>query len=234
MRPGRRFTLAIVLILTASLGTVAPCYAEGLVIEPPTVDGILPGSTGSFDILLINTNSSGGASYNVASDNLDVSLTGSAGITITSVTTSTMTPYIFAQSIDINYSQTFATISGSLTSFSAFDAADYTAGYPGYQVVAPGQTYGLAEVNYTVSSLAPPGAVDIISLNSINVGTSLSDDQGNLLSFTPVNGALGILFVPEPSSLIQGAMEGLVGLAALAWRRRLWATRSVMLMASGR
>jgi hypothetical protein len=218
---GRRLALVLVLIVTACLGTVTPCRAEGLVIEAPNLTGVLPGSTGSFDILLMNTNSTGGASFNVASDNLAVSISGPAGITITNVTTSTVATYIFEQSIDTNFGLPFASINSPPTSFSANDAGDVAAGYPGFQVVAPGQSYGLALVTYMVSSLAPPGAVGTISINSINAGTSLSDDQGNLLSFTPVNGSISLLSssVPEPASIIPAATAVLIGIAA-AWRHR--------------
>ncbi len=218
---GRRLALVLVLIVTACLGTVTPCQAEGLVIEAPNLTGVLPGSTGSFDILLLNTNSAGGASFNVASDNLAVSISGSAGITITNVTTSTVATYIFEQSIDTNFGLPFASINSPPTSFSANDAGDVAAGYPGFQVVAPGQTYGLALVSYMISSTAPSGVVDTISINSINAGTSLSDDQGNLLSFTPMNGSISLLSssVPEPASIIPAATAVLIGIAA-AWRRR--------------
>ncbi len=217
---GRRLALVLVLIVTACLGTVTPCRAEGLVIEAPNLTGVLPGSTGSFDILLLNSNSAGGASFNVASDNLAVSISGPAGVTITNVTTSTVATYIFEQSIDTNFGLPFASINSPPTSFSANDAGDVAAGYPGFQVVAPGQTYGLALVTYMISSTAPAGAVDTISIDSINAGTSLSDDQGNLLSFTPMNGSITTLFaVPEPASIIPAATAVLIGIAA-AWRRR--------------
>jgi hypothetical protein len=232
---GRRLALVLVLIVTACLATVTPCRAEGLVIEAPNLTGVLPGSTGSFDILMMNTNSTGGASFNVASDNLDVSISGPAGITITNVTTSTVATYIFEQSIDTNFGLPFASINSPPTSFSANDAGDVAAGYPGFQVVAPGQTYGLALVTYAISATAPPGAVDTISINSINVGTSLADDQGNLLSFTPVNGSITTLFaVPEPASVIPAATAVLIGIAGAWGRRRSSAARLAQRASSAR
>jgi hypothetical protein len=215
---GCRFTLALVLIVTACLGTVTPCRAGGLAIEAPNLTGVLPGSTGSFDILLINTNSSGGASFNVASDNLAVSLLGPVDITITSVSLTTSATYIFAQSIDTNFGLPFATINNPPTSFASNDAGDVAAGYPGFQLVSPGQTYGLAHVTYAISSTAT-GGVDTISIHSINVGTSLSDPQGNPLSFTAMNGSISLLSVPEPASIISAATAVLIGIA-VAWGRR--------------
>ena len=83
-----RFTGMFLLILIASQGAIAPCLAAGLVIEALD-SNTLPGANGSFDIVLINTNASGGNSYNVAVDSLDISLSGHAGITITDVTMGT-------------------------------------------------------------------------------------------------------------------------------------------------
>ena len=214
-----RLALILVLLMTATLGTAAACGAEGLVIAAPNLPGVLPGSTGSFDILLSNTNSSGGASFNVASDNLDVSIAGPAGITITNVTTSTVATYIFSQSIDTNFGLPFASINDPPTSFSANDAGDVAAGYPGFQVWPPAKPTAWLS-SRTWSARRRRGAVDTISINSINAGTSLSDDQGNLLSFTSMNGSITTLFaVPEPASIIPAATAVLIGIAA-AWRRR--------------
>src|SRR5262245_27675713 len=53
MGPGLR--LAAALVLTASLGFAVHCRADGLVIEAPKSNGVAPGSTGSFDLLLANS-----------------------------------------------------------------------------------------------------------------------------------------------------------------------------------
>ncbi len=53
------------------------------------------GASGSFDLVLINTNATGGTSYDVAADSLDIALSGTAGVTITDVTMSTSSNYIF-------------------------------------------------------------------------------------------------------------------------------------------
>jgi hypothetical protein len=180
--------------------------------------GAAPGSTGSFDVVLKNTNPSGGASYDVASDSLDISLSGPAGVTITDVNMSTAPTYIFKESLDRNQGLTFATITTSPPGFTSDDAGDVVNGYPGFQTVSPGQEYGLAHVIYTVSPTAAIGSVDTISINSIGVGTSLSDNTGAPLSFTPVNGILSV--IPEPSTLIQGGIATLMGLVPLGWRRR--------------
>ena len=183
--------------------------------------GLAPGSSGSFDIVLVNTNAAGGASYDVSTDSLDVSIVGPAGITITGVTTSTTSPYIFAASIANDYPATFATINGAGTGFTAGDAADVVGNYPGYQVVNPGETYGLANVTFTVSAGAVPGSTDTIAINGINVDTALSDINCNLLPATAQNGTLVLsAAVPEPSTLILGLAAVLIGLGSQGWRRR--------------
>jgi hypothetical protein len=215
-----RFTRMVLLILMMSQGLIAPCRAAGLMIEALS-SSARPGSSGSFDIVLINSNSTGGTSYNVASNSLDISLSGTAGVTINDVNMITSANYIFTQSLDANYGLPFATIN-TPTSFSSNDAGDVVNGYPGYQVVNPGETYGLAHVDYTVSSTAAIGSRDTISIESINSGTSLSDENNNGISFAPVNGTviIGSSVVPEPSALIQGATAVLIGLGALGWNRR--------------
>ncbi len=123
-------------------------------------------------------------------------------------------------SLDSDYGLPFATINSPPTTFTSSDAGDVVNGYPGYQVVNPGETYGLAHVNYTVSTTATIGSRDAISIESLNVGSSLSDENGNLLAFAPENGTVFIGSIPEPSGLIQGATAALIGLGALGWRRR--------------
>ena len=171
------------LILIASQGAITPCLAAGLVIEALNFS-VLPGSSGSFDVLLVNTNASGGTSYDVAADSLDISLSGPTGFAITDVNMSTSNNYIFAESIDANFGLPLATIA-SPTSFTSNDAGDVVNGYPGYQVVNPGQTYGLAHVDYTTSTTA--SGLVTIAFNNIGVGTSLSDPNGNPLPFTTLN-----------------------------------------------
>ena len=66
----------------------------------------------------------------------------------------------------------------------------------------PLQTYGLAHVTYAVSPTAGFG-MGTISINSLDVGTSLSDPGGGPISFTGMNGTLTIgAAAPEPSTLI--------------------------------
>ena len=80
-----------------SLGPAVSCRADGLVIEAPNLT-VAPGSSGSFDVLLMNTNAAGGASYGVSLDSLELALSGSAGVAFTDVTINTIVPYIYTVS----------------------------------------------------------------------------------------------------------------------------------------
>ena len=51
----------IAVALAAIVGGAVPCSAGGLVIEAPNLTAT-PGSSGSFDLLLVNTNLTGGTS----------------------------------------------------------------------------------------------------------------------------------------------------------------------------
>ena len=84
----RRFTLVLITAVWATLGFADACRAAGLVIEALNSTAV-PGSVGSFDVVLINTNPAGGGSYDVAADSLDVAVSGIAGVTITGVNMNT-------------------------------------------------------------------------------------------------------------------------------------------------
>jgi hypothetical protein len=74
--------------------------------------------------------------------------------------------------------------------------------------------------------------VDTISINSIDIGTSLTDNNDAPLSFMASNGT--ITAIPEPSTLIQGVIAATIGLGALGWRRRSSVSRCVRAEAAGR
>ena len=89
----------IVLAVAALAAGAMPCFAAGLVIEAPILTAT-PGSTGSFDLLLTNTNPTGGTSYQVSSDQFMLSLSGPLGITFTGATIDTVaTLYIFRDAV---------------------------------------------------------------------------------------------------------------------------------------
>jgi hypothetical protein len=215
-------TTAIVLALAMSLGIASPCRADGLVIAAPDLI-VTPGSSGSFDVLLVNTNAAGGASYGVSLDSLELALTGPAGVAFTDVTINTIVPYIYTVSA--------TTLPGSdpldfgiAFPNAGFTVADSDGGSPFFQTVNPGDQFGLANVSYSVSPTF--SGSDAITIASLNVGTSLSDINGAAIPFTAINGSISTSSIPEPSALIQATAAVLIGLGAFWRRRRKSARRS--------
>ncbi len=209
--PGFRLALAAALVLAAALGRDVPCRAAGLLIEAPSLLAT-PGSSSSFDLLLVNTNPAGGASYNVAADSFELSLLGPVAVTFTDVSINTIVPYIYVVS--------GTTVPGglplSLDTFpnTQFTASDAEFGPLGFQTVNPGDTFGLAHVSFTVSPTATLGA-DTIAIAS-GTATSLSDENGNAIPFAISNGSIT---VPEPCALAQAATAAMIGLGFWWWRR---------------
>jgi hypothetical protein len=210
--PGQRLAPLLLVILAMSLGPAVSCRAAGLVIQAPDLT-VTPGSSGSFDVLLLNTNAAGGASYGVSSDSLELTLAGPAGIAFTNVTINTIVPYIYAVSATtlpgsdpLNFGITFPTTS--------FTVSDSDGGSPFFQTVNPGDSFGLANVSYTVS----PTFLGTDTISSLGIGTSLSDIDGNSIPFASMDGSISTV-IPEPSTLIQAATALLIGLGAV-WRRR--------------
>jgi hypothetical protein len=211
---GQRLGRLLLVVLAMSLGPAVSCRADGLVIEAPDL-AVAPGSTGSFEVLLVNTNAAGGASYGVSIDSLDLALSGPAGVAFTDVTINTIVPYIYTVSATtlpgsdpLDFGITFP--NAGLT------VADSDGGSPFFQTVNPGDTFGLANVSYTVSPTF--AGTDTITIANLNVGTSLADIDGNAIPFTASNGSISTAAIPEPSTLIQVASAALIGLGAV-WRR---------------
>jgi hypothetical protein len=209
----------IAVALAAIVGGAMPCSAGGLVIEAPTLPAT-PGSSGSFDLLLMNTNLTGGASYDVSSDQFVLSLSGPLGITFTAVSIATdpvAAPYIFVSSGTTQPGG--PPLSTDTFPNTTFTGADAEFASPYYRTVNPGQTFGLAHVSYAVSSSTPNG-IDTITIAPSPVSL-LTDLAGNPISFGITNGSITVgAVIPEPWALTQASTAVLIGLG-LFWRRRV-------------
>src|SRR5262245_42860061 len=209
MGPGLR--LAAALVLTASLGLAVPCRGDGLVIEAPNLTGVAPGSTGSFDLLLVNTNPAGGASFNVAADSFGLSLSGPLSVQFTDVTINTIVPYIYVTS--------GTTKGGGPLSLDTFPNAQFTASdaefaLPGFRTLNPGDTFGLGHISFAMS----PSFTGTATIAFDSLVTSLSDENLNAIPFTLITGSIST--VPEPSTQIQAATAALFGAGWLWGHRR--------------
>jgi hypothetical protein len=204
------------LVLTASSGPAVPCRAAGLVIEAPNVTAG-PGSAGSFDLVLVNTNPAGGASFNVAADSFELSLVGPLAVTFTDVSINTIVPYIYVTS---GTTQGGGPLSLDTFPNTQFTASDAEFASPGFRTINPGDIFGLGHVSFAVDPSTVNGT-DTILISS-GPATSLSDENLNSIPFTISNGSIsvGALAVPEPAALTQAALATLIGLGACWWRRR--------------
>jgi len=188
----RRFPLpAVAIALSAILAGAGPVRA-GLVITAPTIDAAA-GTSGSFDIVLTNTNAVGGDSFSVASDSIDLALSGLAGVTFTDATIATAIPYLFVLS--------GTTQGGGPLSLDAFPNAGFLTSdsefaSPGFAKIGPGMSFGIAHVSFTVGPNAQTGDRALV----LGAGTSLSDVSGAPIAFTTSDGKLSISSVPEPGA----------------------------------
>jgi hypothetical protein len=191
-RPGRqRGRLLLAALLLAVLGPDASCRA-GLIIAAPNVSAA-PGSSGSFDVLIMNSIGSG-ASFDVFADTVGLSLSGPSGVTFTGVSIDTVAAsYIYVLSgTTLGVPLSFDTFPNT-----QFDAFDSEFGPLGFRTISPGETFGLVNVAYTVDPNASAGAGTL----TITTDTSLSDPTGANIAFTPQDGVFIVSAVPEPSAV---------------------------------
>jgi hypothetical protein len=185
-----RAMLAAAIVVAAILGIDANCRAD-LVITAPnlTVD---PGSSGSFDVLITST----GGTFNVASDIVELSLNGLSGVTFTGVSINTSTPYIYGSDSAALAGSTFTISTFPGTTFETFDFLNGL----GAQTIAPGQSFGLVNVQYSVAADAVAGASGTLTFGP---DTSFADASGNAVTADTPNGSITIFAasVPEPSGL---------------------------------
>ncbi len=188
----------LALCLAAVLAGPAPCRA-GLVLEAQNVSAS-PGMSGSFDVVILNTDPT--TTYNVAGDSVEIAPTGVSGVSFTAATIATTTPYLYLQSGTLGPPASPRSFSGFLNT--TFIASDSEFGSLGYRAIAPGGSFGLAHVSYSVASSAVP-SVGAISFLDLGAGTSLSDTSGGSIPFATRIGTFTIspaAATPEPSSVV--------------------------------
>jgi hypothetical protein len=220
-------TLAAALVAMMTIGHIAPCRAAGLVIEAPNLTAT-PGSTGSFDLLLANTNPAGGTSYDVAADSFGLALAGPLSVTFTGVSINTVAaPYIYVTSGTTQGAGPLSTDAFPNTQFTGSDS-EFAA--PGFRTVNPGDVFGLAHVSYMVSPITASGRDSIVI--SSGAATSLSDINGLAIPFTISNGSITVAVVPEPPSLVLGLVATTV-LLGVGWLRHRWTLTLKIRIADG-
>jgi hypothetical protein len=183
-----RFAAWMSVILLAASDGASLARASGLVIEVPNVSA-KTGSSGSFDVLLADTDPVGTAGYFVAADTIGFSIVGSNGVSFTNATINTSSaPYIFVDSSTLSPPGTPL----SLSTFpnTSFTTSDAEFASPGFRLVNPGDVFGLMNVSYTVSATAPSGSFPLAVDTSGK--TSFSDELGNSIPFSVQGGSFWV------------------------------------------
>jgi hypothetical protein len=211
--------------IVAALAGPSPCHA-GLIISAPDIVATA-GTIGSFNIIIQDTDPIGSAPYNVASDVIQVSLSGLSDVTFTAATIDTTTANIGLPTTSYIFTQT-STSPGSPLSFdnfpnTSFTASDAQLALNGYQAINSGDTYGLVHVSYTIDSSAITSPeLGTIAISPYGANSSLSDASGNSIPFSVMDGTFTVVpmaMVPEPASIISMLIGGAC-VGAYAWRRR--------------
>ena len=162
------------------------CAASGLVIQAPDLTAT-PGSSGSFDLLLLNVPGSG--SFTVSADQFTLSLSGPLGIHFTDVSIATdpvAAPYIFVSSGTTQPGGPPLSIdSFPNTTFTGIDAEFEP---PGFRTLAEGETFGLAHVSYSVDASSPAGTDTL----TISPASLLLDQSGAPNAFGIINGSITV------------------------------------------
>jgi hypothetical protein len=224
--------VAAALWLAVALVPASRCRAGGLIISAQEITAA-PGSSGSFLVLLTDTDPSGSQPYSVFSDAFQITATaGQTDVTFTAATTSSGGPpnYIYPDSVaNLFFGGSIDTAApGSsfptTTSFAAADTAVSSA-----TTLSPGEIVSLGLISYTISSSAAPGAVIALQFGgNTNSFNSLSDAAGNSVAFTTMDGSITISgnpAVPEPSTLTMATLA--MAIAPLIFRRLGDRTRKI-------
>ncbi len=198
--------IAMAIVISQACSRTA--VAGLLTVVAPNVTATA-GETASFDVLLVNNDST---SYNIAGDAFTLTLSPSTGVTFTDATTLTLTQYVYKASSDVDLGvPLYDSLPG--TSFTAADTIDlpYTS-----QKVDPGATFGLGRITFTVDPGVAAGTVFQLNLTPfVDFPEALNGPGPDFPSFPydVVNGSITIVSVPEPSSMVMlctGAVAGLV------------------------
>jgi hypothetical protein len=202
-----KFISTPAVLAVAALLLSVPARAD-IVLSIEDVSGA-PGSSGTFDVLLTNT---GSVSQNIAATNFELT-TADTNITFNDVTTSTTTAaYIFPSSL-------FGPDIITFTTGQTIEGGDVDSTLVGTDV-APGATYGIGNVSYSIDPGASNGEVAEVDFAAYPQ-SSLSDSMGNNVPFTAESGTITVQTstIPEPSTAIPLAAALLLGVSFI---RRRW------------
>ncbi|MDX2039309.1 MAG: hypothetical protein SFX72_21860 [Isosphaeraceae bacterium] len=198
-------------LVVASILGAAPASAGLVFAIEPASSSLAPGAAGAFDVVLTNTDAS--TSFDVSTVDLFVEV--DAGLTLAGITMSTAgLGYIFADPIVNQPGFGPFVIDQTATTFHAGDS-EFAA--PFFRLLGPGETRGVARVEFTVDLDAAPGVLGIrVVPPSMAVGLA-SNDLGAALG----TGSVEIVAVPEPATISAAG----TALACLAISRKVGTRR---------
>lgn len=200
----RGFAIAIVAAIFLLTRPVSVSADQLTLSIDPSSQTVAAGGTGSFTIDLSNA-STNTSSFTVGGFQLEMSVPTASGITFTSASIPT-TGYLFqGNSFDIINSQPFSNSTFPTTSVTMADAANTLSTSP---VLAPGDSFALAVVNFSVSAAAASGTFAISNIDistDPSFGTQFTDNTGSPLTYSYAGGSItvqGKTVVPEPASIV--------------------------------
>jgi hypothetical protein len=169
------------------------------------------GGSGSFEVLLTNTEPVVGTTFNIAGFSFELLAAPGSGITFTAADypTSGPAPYIFDGTGQTTLDPTIPLSEDAFpnTNFSGADTEFTYASIP----VAPGDMFSLGLISFTATSTVSLGELQGLV---VRAGTTLSDEN-----FQPIAYSLAAASVPEPSSLVMAAVGGALVLVVAVARR---------------
>ena len=206
MKDFRFLRLGVVLML----GLLAPAATRAGLVVSATNPTTAAGGSGSFDILLTNTDAS---SVDISSFNTAVEVASNSGLTFTTADNGTTPGYIFG---------TVQNGPLGLISGSSITLADFLT--TGAQTVGAGATVGLAHVLYTLAFNTPVSTPIAITFTAD--GTQIYDASlGEILPLTLQGGTITVTAVPEPGTL---ALAGVVSVCGCLMAVRKAKAKSVL------
>ena len=197
-------------LLAFSLLTASTVRADLLVYASNS--GTSPGGSGSFDLVLYNDPTTGLNTFQVGGFNTEVQVVSNSGVTFTTVSQKKADPYIFG---DNPGAPTLVTSNFTSTDISV---NDISLASPYYRELTPGQSVGLAHIQYTLNSSVPlsgPGSKITVSLNGVTI--SGADGTTPLPNISLKDGTISA--VPEPGSLMLAGLLSGVGAVLVGHRR---------------
>lgn len=206
------FASSSVAIFLLLLLLSSPSRAD-LVLTAPNLSAT-QGSSGSFDLVITDTDPVGSAPLKIAGFGIEFEVSG-AGVQFTDTTTGTAPPYLYVGNSfdDINGFTMDATVVPYPKSH--LIVSDLANDVPLFQIVNPGDTFGVTHVSFSVDGGATPGLRNL-TFDRVNLITTFSDPNGVLIPVTSIDGSIAVSAVPEPTS----ALLALTVAPLIMWRRR--------------